>query len=101
MATLNDQNERLIKFLNAGPVQQTAIDRILEGRAPVEQGNREGPLLLGMGAAARFLGVSRTTLWRMEQAGRLRKIEILPGSYRIRRADLELIANEVETDLAS
>ncbi len=49
----------------------------------------KGPLLLGMGAAAALLGVSRPTLWRMIQAGRLEKVEILPGSHRIRRVDLE------------
>ena len=49
-------------------------------------------LLLGMGAAAGFLGVSRTTLWRMIRGGQIAKVEVLPGSFRVRRADLEAIA---------
>ena len=55
----------------------------LTGRKP------EPPLLLGMGAAAKYLGVSRPTLWRMIQAGRLEKVELFTGSHRIRRTDLE------------
>lgn len=49
-------------------------------------------LLMGMGAAAGFLGVSRTTLWRMIRGGQIAKVEVLPGSFRVRRADLEAIA---------
>jgi excisionase family DNA binding protein len=49
-------------------------------------------LLYGMTAAATFLGVSRATLWRILQSGRLKKLEIMPGSFRVRRADLEAFA---------
>ena len=51
----------------------------------------KGPLLMGMGAAAEYLGVSRPTLWRMIQAGRLEKVQLFPGSNRIRRADLQAV----------
>jgi len=51
-----------------------------------------GPLLMGMTASAKLLGVSRATLWRMIKGGLLQKIEVLPGSFRLRRADLESIA---------
>ena len=37
-------------------------------------------------------GVSRATLWRMIKGGLLKKIEALPGSFRLCRADLEAIA---------
>jgi excisionase family DNA binding protein len=83
-------NERLMRFLQATPAQQAAIDRILDGKLPVAS---TGPLLMSMGPAAKFLGVSRTTLWRMIQAGWLTKIEVLPGSFRVRRADLEVLAD--------
>ncbi len=92
MTTQNKQNERLLKFLQASPEKQAEIDRILEGKAQVERESASGPLLYGMTRAARHLGVSRATLWRMIRAGRLKKIEILPGSFRIRRADLESLA---------
>ncbi|MCX7825838.1 MAG: helix-turn-helix domain-containing protein [Verrucomicrobiae bacterium] len=82
--------ERLLKFLRATPEQQEAIEQVLDGKWPVRrQCECNGPLLLGMGAAAKFLGVSRPTLWRMLKAGRLQKVEILPGSFRVKRADLE------------
>ena len=35
---------------------------------------------------------SRATLWRMIKGGLLQKIEVLPGSFRLRLADLESIA---------
>ena len=84
-------NERLMRFLQATPEQQEAIDRILDGHAPTASAPN-GPLLMGMSAAAKFIGVSRATLWRMIKLGRLAKIEVLPGSFRVRRADLEAIA---------
>jgi predicted site-specific integrase-resolvase len=48
---------------------------------------------MGMSASAKFLGVSRATLWRMIKAGLLQKVEVLPDSFRLRRADLEAIAS--------
>jgi excisionase family DNA binding protein len=97
MATTNsNSNERLMKILQATPEQQAAIDRVLEGKAPTKI-EVTGPLLLGMSAAAKFLGVSRPTLWRMLKHGRFPKVEILPGSFRIRRADLEIFVGGKES----
>jgi excisionase family DNA binding protein len=92
MNTLS-QNDRLMRFLQATPAQQEALDRILVGQMPAPAPAPTGPLLMSMGPAAKFLGVSRTTLWRMIQAGRLAKVEVLPGSFRVRRADLEVLAH--------
>lgn len=89
---MTNQNERMMKFLQADPAALAEIDRILEGKVQARVETTSGPLLLGMSAAAKFLGVSRATLWRMIRAGRLNKVEILPGSFRVRRADLEAIA---------
>jgi predicted site-specific integrase-resolvase len=47
-----------------------------------------------MSKSAKFLGVSRAILWRMIKGGLLQKIEVLPGSFRLRRTDLEAIANK-------
>jgi len=95
-------DERLLKLLQATPEQQAAIDRILEGRlAPEPPAPPTGPLLLGMGAGAKLLGVSRATFWRIINAGKLSKVEVLPGSFRVRRADIELFAEgrpRMETD---
>ena len=88
-------NDRLLKFLQAPPDVQAAIERILNGDIPVRPATTaSGPLLLGMGEGARFLGVSRATLWRMVRDGRLGRVEVLPGSFRVRRADLEAIASK-------
>ena len=92
MTTQTNQNERLLKFLQATPETQAEIDRILEGKVQARVEASTGPLLYGMSPAAKFLGVSRATLWRMIKAGRLGKVEVLPNSYRVRRADLESIA---------
>jgi excisionase family DNA binding protein len=89
-------NERLMRFLQATPEQQSAIDRILEGKPEAETKPRTGPLLLGMGPAAKYLGVSRGTLYRMIQAGKLKRVEILPGSSRVRREDVEAIVDGKE-----
>jgi excisionase family DNA binding protein len=95
--TASNPNERLLKFLQATPEQQAAIDRILSGEAePVRRVIDNGPLLLGMGKAASLLGVSRGTLWRMLNAGRLGRVEVLPGSFRVRRADIEAIVDGKE-----
>jgi len=69
-----------------------AIDGILESGVQEKPMVTSGPLLMGMTASAKLLGVSRATLWRMIKAGLLQKIEVLPGSSRLRRADLEAIA---------
>jgi predicted DNA-binding transcriptional regulator AlpA len=85
-------DERLKKLLDASPEQLAAIDVILERRIAETFSPTQGPLLLGMSASAKLLGVSRATLWRMIKAGLLQKVEVLPGSFRLRRADLESVA---------
>ena len=90
--TASNTNERLLRFLQATPVQQAAIDRILDGRMEPAPEPPRGPLLLGMGTGAKLLGVSRATFWRMIKAGRVTKVEVLPGSFRVRRAELEALA---------
>jgi excisionase family DNA binding protein len=85
--------ERLKRLFGASPDQLGAIDGILEGKIQTKPAETVGPLLMGMKAAAKFLGVSRTTLWRMVIDGRLKRVEVLPGCFRLRRADLEAIAN--------
>lgn len=91
--TQMNQNERLLKFLQAPPEAQEAIDRILEGRIPAKAEAATGPLLCGMSPAAKYLGVSRATLWRMIKIGRIGRVEVLPNSFRVRRAELEALAS--------
>ena len=86
----HDPNARLLRILKAPPEQAALIDRVLAGERPFpHHRSTDGPMLLGMGAAAKYLGVSRGTLWRMLRAGRIKKIEVLPNSFRVCRRDLE------------
>jgi excisionase family DNA binding protein len=84
-------NERLLKFLEATPEQLAGIDRILAGQVNERKGP-VGPLLMAMSTGAKYLGVSRSTLARMIKAGKLPKVEILPGYFGVRRSDLEACA---------
>ncbi len=84
--------------LVADEARKSAALRVLRGEADaVEPGAAQqrrpvsGPLLLNMGQAAALLNVSRTTLWRLIQDGRLPKVEIRRDSFRIRREDLEAL----------
>lgn len=72
--------------------KQNAL-RMLRGeeKEPVVR-QTTGPVLLGMGAAAQYLGVSRATLWRVLRAGKIEKVELFHGSFRVRRQDLEDLA---------
>jgi hypothetical protein len=87
-----NSEDRLKRLFAASPEQMEAIDGILEFGIQKRPMTTPGPLLMGMSASAKLLGVSRATLWRMTKAGLLQKIEVLPGSFRLRRADLEAIA---------
>ncbi|NLG35312.1 MAG: helix-turn-helix domain-containing protein [Lentisphaerae bacterium] len=82
--------------MTAPDERKGAALRVLRGEAVAREGDppaaRTGPLLVGMGAAAKLLGVSRATLWRLLSAGRIPKVELFPGSFRVRREDLENLA---------
>ncbi len=83
-------NDDLIRAVfTATDEAKTRALAILEGRdgspsRPLDN----GPLLLSMGEAAALLHVSRATLWRIIKAGRLQKVELYPGAFRLRKADL-------------
>ena len=84
--------ERLKRLFAASPEQLQIIDDILKSGIQENLKTTSGPLLMGMTASAKLLGVSRATLWRMIKSELLQKIEVLPGSFWLRRADLEAIA---------
>ena len=87
----------VLRVLQADPAQKAEIDRILKGVSPPPSAvPRTGPLLLRMKEAAQLLNCSRPTLWRICLAGKLRKIEILPNSFRLRFDDVMALAGYLD-----
>ena len=73
---------------------QSALS-ILRGESSSDVRGHAGPLLLGMTQAAKYLGISRTSLWRLIRAGKFKRLELFPGNYRLRRVDLDRFAEGV------
>lgn len=79
-------------------VARTATEAQMAEAIPILRGLSEsttpptGPLLLTMGKAAALAGVSRSTLWRMIRLKRLTPIEIMPGTFRVSRLEIEQLA---------
>ena len=92
--------EVLAALLSAPEDRRQAARRVLEGKATTPALS-SGPLLLNMSSAARFLGVSRATLWRTIRSRKIEKVELFPGSYRLRRSDLEALVSARRTRGAS
>jgi len=83
----------LIRVLSATAEKRAAIERILDGRPTTPDQPTGGPILLGMREGARLISCSRSTLWRLIRAGKIKPVELLPGCRRIRRRDLEELAH--------
>ena len=80
--------------LNATEERRDVALKVLRGESvSMPERTVTGPLLMGMVAGAKFLGVSRATLWRALKAGTFQKVELFPGSFRVRREDLIALAN--------
>ncbi len=91
MSVNNDDLIRAV-FTATDEAKEQALE-VLEGRASSPSEPLSDPVLLRMGEAAELLHISRATLWRIIKAGRLEKVELYPGAYRLRRSDiLDLIA---------
>ena len=91
---IQNSNDRMLRLLQATPEQLAAIDRVLEGRT--EKVASSGPVLIRIRTAATMLDAHRATVWRMVKAGKLSVVEILPGSFRVRRAEVESLAQGME-----
>lgn len=87
--------ELLSAFVSATEERKALALKALKGEIadPVAAKPVTGPLLLSVGQGAELLGISRATIWRMICAGRIEKVEIYPGAYRLRRSDVEAIAD--------
>jgi hypothetical protein len=84
--------ELLAAVVAATPERKEAALKVLRGEVEATARPVVGPLLMGMKQASAFLGVSRATLWRVLQAGKIEKVELFAGSYRVRREDLIALA---------
>lgn len=78
--------ERIRALLNATPEQLAAFDAALAGKE--RDTERPSLKLFRMGEAATETGLSRATLWRAIEDGRLRAVEIRKGSRRLPEAEL-------------
>jgi hypothetical protein len=88
----NISNDSLIRAIFSAPDEAKAKAlAILEGRETFD--TESGPLLLTMGEAVKLIPCSRATLWRILKAGRLQKVELYPGAFRLRRADVVALAS--------
>lgn len=90
--TGNVTNELFQALATASDERKVAALKALRGEMEAARKPAVGPLLLGMGQAARLLNVSRATLWRILQAGKIQRVELFPGSFRVRREDVEALA---------
>ena len=91
-----DLEELLLATLAADDSRRRAALRVLRGQSVAATATQDatGPVLMRMGEAARYLGISRTTLWRLVREGLLDQVAIRRGSYRLRKSDLDqLVAN--------
>ena len=93
MAIANS-NDRIMRVLQATPAQLAAIDSVLEGKPTKPDANSQ--VLIRIRTAATMLDAHRATVWRMAKAGKLKVVEILPGSFRVRLADVLALAQEKE-----
>jgi excisionase family DNA binding protein len=85
-------NEMMREWFPAPDERKAAAVKALRGQFEAAARPVVGPLLMGMGDAGKYLGVSRSTLWRIIQAGKLEKVELFSGSFRVRREDLVALA---------
>ena len=88
---MSDLTSELLAAIVAAPAERKkeALD-LLRGKSPAEDAPR--PLLYAPTEAAVLLSVSRSTLWRLIRSGRLTRVEVMPGFFRITRASLMALA---------
>ena len=86
-------NDALIKgIFSASEETKSRLLLILQGEdVPLRS---DEPLLLTMGQAAKLMGLSRSSLWRLLKIGRLEKVQLYPGSFRIRKSDILSLIKE-------
>lgn len=91
---MEDITNELLSAIVRAPAERKrhALQVLLDQTPPAAPAT--GPFLLTMGKAAKLLGVSRSTLYRMVISGTIQPVEIRRGTYRVRRADIEALARD-------
>lgn len=84
------QNERLVKLGTAGPALLAQVDAVLDGRKTFRK--EPETRLLSISQAARTLGVSRMTVYRLKKNGRLPTVTLPGGTPRIPLAAVQALA---------
>ncbi len=85
-----DLNKLVPLFIAAPPERKKAAFAALAGEDDRSAGKRPASLrLFKMGDAAKAIGVSRATLWRLLQEGRIKAIEVRRGSLRVPETELQ------------
>jgi len=76
--------------------EKSLLQRLISGQTAeaLPKATDDAPLLLNQKQAARALGISRVTLWRMTKSAVFHPVEIFPGSFRYRREEVEAVARE-------
>ncbi len=75
------------------PSERTLLQQLVSGRAgDVTLMPAEVPLLLTQKEAARILGISRVSLWRLTKEAVFNPVEIFAGRFRYRREEVEAVA---------
>ena len=86
-------SELLAALLSASLDRKQRALQVLKGETPPAPATT-GPMLLTLGKAAKLLGVSRSTIYRLITRGTLPSVEIAQGRARVRRADIEALARD-------
>lgn len=93
-AELTELEQLLLAILAADDTRRQEALRVLQGESLTEARATDttGPVLMNVTAAAKYLGVSRTTLWRIIRDGGIEQVEVRSGSFRLRKVDLDRFA---------
>jgi len=77
--------------------EQLVLARLIEGRIQEQvltTRDMGTPLLVTQAQAAKLLGLSRVTVWRMAKEGMLHPVEILPDTFRYAFAEISELAKD-------
>jgi excisionase family DNA binding protein len=79
---------RIQALFAATPETLKMVDAVLSGDATKQPERPASVRLCSMGESCERLNVSRPTLWRLIQAGRIQTVELRKGSKRVPESEL-------------